>query len=277
MSNALVDENVGIIGVGRMGLAMAKHLINGGYRVSANDVSSKATDGAKALGAQVADTPMAMGAKSSFIIVAVGFDAEVLEVTLGPKGCLGTMSTGGVLAISATVSPKTIKTIEDAARKRSIMVLDAPICRGRFFADEGRLLALFGGSEEAINRGNPVFATFCSDIEVLGPAGAGQIAKSINNLMLWVTSVGLIEAGRIAESCDLDLPKLREALMKSSAKSQALEDWDQTSFTWALKDMQIVGELADEGGLSLPLTGVIKEMVKDARRIKATNPPAWTG
>jgi 3-hydroxyisobutyrate dehydrogenase/2-hydroxy-3-oxopropionate reductase len=98
----------------------------------------------------------------------------------------------------------------------------------------------------------------------------------MNSLMLWVTSVGLIEAGRPAESTGIDLPNLRDALMRSSGKSQALEDWDQTSFTWALKDMQIVSEMSDSALLSLPLTGAVRELVKEARRIKAQNPPNWT-
>ena len=95
-------------------------------------------------------------------------------------------------------------------------------------------------------------------------------------MLLWVTSIGLIEAGRVAESTGIDLVKLRAALMLSSAKSQVLVDWEQTSFTWALKDMQIVEKMTDAAGLSLPLTGAVKEMVKEARRIKATNPPGWT-
>ena len=63
----------------------------------------------------------------------------------------------------------------------------------------------------------------------------------------------------------------------SSGKSAALEDWDGITFTWALKDMQIVMDMADQYGLSMPLSGAIKETVKEARRIKATNPPQWTG
>jgi 3-hydroxyisobutyrate dehydrogenase-like beta-hydroxyacid dehydrogenase len=62
----------------------------------------------------------------------------------------------------------------------------------------------------------------------------------------------------------------------SSGKSQALEDWDQTSFMWALKDMQIVSKMADQAGLALPLTGAVKELVKEAKRVKATNAPKWT-
>ena len=65
--------------------------------------------------------------------------------------------------------------------------------------------------------------------------------------------------------------------MMSSGNSDALKEWDMISFTWALKDMQVVAEMADKAGLSLPVTGAVKELVKEARRIKASNPPNWTG
>lgn len=267
---------IGIIGVGRMGLAMAKHLLGRGFAVTAFDVSAEAIAAARDLGADVAVSPEALGASARFVIVAVGYDEEAILASLGPHGCLASMEPGSVVAVSSTVSPATIDRIGRAAAERGVGILDAPICRGRFFADAGELLAFFGGDADAVGLGRPVYECFCSDIEVVGPAGAGQVAKAINNMMLWITSVGLIEAGRIAEARGLDLPRLRDGLMKSSAKSQALEDWNQTSFTWALKDMQIVSELADGAGLSLPLTGAVREMVKDARRIKAENPPPWT-
>ena len=99
----------------------------------------------------------------------------------------------------------------------------------------------------------------------------------MNNLLLWINAIGLIEAGKLADSTGIDLPKLRDALQMSSGASAALNDWDMITFTWALKDMQIVAKMTDKAGLSLPITGAIKELVKDARRIKAGNPPAWTG
>ena len=86
-----------------------------------------------------------------------------------------------------------------------------------------------------------------------------------------------MEAGRLAETTGIDLVKLREALLMSCGASDALKEWDMISFTWALKDMQIVTDMTDKAGLSLPITGAIKELVKDARRIKASNPPNWTG
>lgn len=278
MSNqAASKEHVGIIGVGRMGLAMLKHLRKAGYAVTVRDVDAGQLNKARQVGAAVAPTPAALGNAAAFVILGVGYDDEVNQVVLGTDGVLSTLEPGGVIAISSTVAPDTVKTIAARAAERRINVLDAPICRGRWFADEGKLLALFGGSREVIERARPIYGTFSSDIAHLGDVGHGQVGKAINNMLLWINSIGLIEAGRLAESTGIDLPNLRQALLMSSAKSQALEDWDQTSFTWALKDMQIVAKMTDQAGLSLPLTGAAREMVKEARRIKASNPPAWTG
>ncbi len=271
------QERVGIIGAGRMGLPMVKHLVARGFAVTACDIDPGNSEKARALGATIVDRPLDLGGETSFVILGVGYDAEVMAVTQGAGGLFETMAPGAVIAVSATVAPATVKTLAEAARARGCDVLDAPICRGRWFADEGKLLALFGGEPETIARGRAVYGAFCSDIATLGEVGHGQVAKALNNLLLWIGSIGLIEAGRIAESTGIDLPTLRAALMMSSAKSQALEDWEQTSFTWALKDMQIVSAMTDEAGLSLPLTGAVKEMVKEARRIKATNPPGWSG
>jgi len=270
-------ERVGIIGVGRMGLAMAKHLIRHGYPVTACDINKDSLEKARQMGAAVAATPAELGKATTFVILGVGYDEEVNEVVLGENGVLATLGPGAIIAVSSTVAPDTVKALDAEARRKGVDILDAPTCRGRWFADEGRLLALFGGKPEVVERGQPIYATFASDIAHLGEVGHGQVGKAMNNLLLWVNAIGLIEAGRIAETTGVDLQVLRDALLKSSGKSAALEDWKQVSFTWALKDMQIVSKMADAAGLSLPITGAVKELVKEARRIKATNPPKWMG
>jgi 3-hydroxyisobutyrate dehydrogenase/2-hydroxy-3-oxopropionate reductase len=270
-------SRIGVVGAGRMGLAMLKHLIKHGHPVTACDVNPAQCEAARAAGAEIAATPADLGKACGFVIIGVGYDDEVNEVTLGANGLLGAMRTGSIVAISSTCTPEFVKSIDEAARARGIDVLDAPICRGRWAADEGTLLALVGGRPEAVERARPIYRCFCSDIAHLGEVGHGQVGKAMNNLLLWINAVGLIEAGKLAESTGIDLPKLREALLTSSGASAALADWDMISFTWALKDMQIVAKMTDEAGLSLPITGATKELVKDARRIKASNPPAWTG
>jgi 3-hydroxyisobutyrate dehydrogenase len=277
MAETLTKERIGIVGVGRMGLAMLKHLVKHGYTVTACDIEEPQLEKAREAGAAVAETPAALGKAADFVILGVGYTDEVNAVVYGSGGLLANLAAGSIVAVSSTVSPDTVKAIDEVAKPKGIGVLDAPICRGRFAADEGTLLALVGGEPDVVERGREVYRAFCSDYVHLGEVGHGQVGKTMNNLLLWINAVGLIEAGRLAETTGIDLKKLREALLMSSGASDALKERDMISFTWALKDMQIVAEMTDKAGLSLPITGAIKELVKDARRIKASNPPKWTG
>jgi 3-hydroxyisobutyrate dehydrogenase-like beta-hydroxyacid dehydrogenase len=270
-------ERIGIVGVGRMGLAMLKHLVKHGYAVRACDLDETQLAKARAAGAAVAETPAALAKSTDFVILGVGYTDEVNAVVHGENGLLAQLGKGSIIAISSTVSPFTVQAIDVAARPRGVGVLDAPICRGRWAADEGTLLAMVGGSPEVVERGRPIYGCFCSDYAHLGDVGHGQVGKTMNNLLLWINSIGLIEAGRLAETTGIDLAKLRDALQISSGASAALNDWDMITFTWALKDLQVVAEMTDKAGLSLPITGAVKELVKEARRVKAANPPGWTG
>jgi len=270
-------DRVGIVGAGRMGLSMLKHLVAKGYAVTVCDISEKQRDAARAAGATIAATPAAVGKASDIIILGVGYDDEVNDVVFGANGLIKTMAPGSIIAVSSTAKPDTVKAVAARVAEKGIEVFDAPICRGRFAADSGTLLALVGGKPDVVARARPVYATFASDIVHLGDVGHGQVGKAMNNLLLWVNAVGLLEAGKLAQSTGIDLVKLREALLTSSGASDALKEWDMISFTWALKDMQIVADMTDKAGLSLPIAGAIKELVKDGRRIKQTNPPDCTG
>ena len=274
---AETKEIVGIVGVGRMGLSMLKHMIRHGFETVACDISQEQLAKAKEAGGKTASSPAEMAKTATFVILGVGYDDEVREVVFGANGLLESLKPGSLIAVSSTVSPELVKEIDAKARAKTISVLDAPICRGRWAADSGTLLALVGGTDEVVARGRKVYSTFASDIAHLGEVGHGQVGKAMNNLLLWINSIGLIEAGQLAMSTGIDLQKLRDALQMSSGKSQALEDWDMTSFTWALKDMQIVSQMTDRANLSLPMSGMVKELVKEAKRIKRESPPPWTG
>src|SRR5262249_50023813 len=170
-------ERVGIIGVGRMGLAMAKHLLKRGYTVAACDIDAGNAAKARELGATVVRTPAEVGRAATFVILGVGYDDEVNAVTLGETGVLTTLASGGIIAVSSTVMPDTVKALDQMARPKGVDILDAPICRGRWFADEGKLLALFGGKPDVVARGRAVYSTFCSDIAEIGDVGHGQVGK----------------------------------------------------------------------------------------------------
>jgi 3-hydroxyisobutyrate dehydrogenase-like beta-hydroxyacid dehydrogenase len=270
-------ELIGIVGVGRMGLAIAKHLMRHGYRVIAQDIDDEAMEAARAAGARTAATPAAVGKEAAFCIVAVGYDDEAAAVMLDKGGLLETMAPGSVISVSSTCTPDHVKMLAARAAATSVDLLDAPICRGQRAADEGTMLSLCGGKPATFERALPILKTYSADVVHLGDVGAGQFGKALNNFLLWVNGIALIEAGRLSEANGMDLVKLRETLLISSGASDALKNWDNVSFTWALKDMQIVSKMADKAGLALPIAGAVKELVKDGLRIKRSNPPDWTG
>ena len=212
----MIHEMIGLVGPGRMGYAMLKHLIAKGYGVTVTDINADNIARATEAGAAAADSPAALGRVSDFVIIAVGFDDEALAVTLGDDGLLQSMGPGAVIAVSSTVAPDTVQLIETEAAKKNIGVLDAPICRGGWAADEGTLLALFGAGDEVVERAKPIYSAFSSDIVHVGSVGHGQVAKTMNNMLLWVNGIALMEAGRLSESTGVDLHQLREALRRST-------------------------------------------------------------
>lgn len=260
-----------------MGRAMARHLIAGGFRVTACDPDDSARAEAERLGAAIADTPATVAAASDAVLIAVGFDEEVSSVCRGKDGIFAGARDGAIVVVNSTVSPELVQALGREAGAAGLRFLDAPIARGRPAAEAGTLLALVGGEVSVLEAVRPMLDTFCSDIAHLGDFGHGQVAKAINNLMLWINGVGLMEAGRLAAGTGIDLPALRDALLKSSGRSWALENWDSVTFTWALKDMQLLLEMCDRAGESFPLTGLVKEQVKDARESKLRgDAPGWT-
>ena len=270
-------DRVGIIGPGRMGLAMLRHLRSNGFEVTAFDIDEAQLARAVEAGGARASNAREVGENSDYVIIGVGFEPEVQACLAGEDGALAGLSAGDCVAVCSTASFDGVRRFAGMCAERGVGFLDAPIARGRWAADDGTLLALVGGGPEIVERSRPVFETFCSDIEHMGEVGHGQVAKMMNNYLLWVNGCALIEAGRLAETTGIDLPRLRDALMMSSGESAALRDWDRMTFTWALKDMQMMERLSDGAGMTLPLAGVIRELVKDGRKIKATDPPDWTG
>lgn len=273
----MAKDRIGLIGAGRIGHAILRHLLKAGHPVTVNDANADAVTRALAAGAQSAATPADLAKDCSFVIIAVGDDAEVTAVVSGAGGLLAALAPGALIAVSSTVAPATMTALAAAAAAKGVEVIDAPMCRGGWAADEGAMLVLFGGATAAVARARPVYANFCSDLHHLGVIGHGQVGKAVNNLLLWANGVALLEAGKLAESTGIDLPKLRDALLIGTGNSAALEDWDQLTFTWALQDMQIVQQMTAAAGLALPLAGAVTELVKDARRVKTNGGPDWTG
>jgi 3-hydroxyisobutyrate dehydrogenase len=129
-------------------------------------------------------------------------------------------------------------------------------------ARDGKLLSLCGGSEEDIEKARPALMCYSRDVLRVGPLGAGQIAKTCNNLLHWVHAVSNFEALLIAKRYGIDAQRMREVLLKAPAYNNTLDRWDNTKFTWQEKDMDVAMDLAQDGGLVIPLSGQVDQLVK---------------
>ncbi len=256
-------ERIGMIGLGKMGRPMTRHLVNKGFSVTGFDVTDEAMLAARALGAAAASAPAEVAGQSDLAIVVVGFDSEVEKAVLADDGLLAGAKRGLVIAISSTVAPQTVKDLASRGEGQGVKFLDAPLCRGERAAEEGRLLVMGGGARDVFDACRPAFETFADAIFHLGELGAGQVGKMVNNLILWACFSADYEGLKLGAKLGVEEEPLRRALLQSSAANWALETWrEQRQMPWAEKDMTIVLEEADKARISLPLCGVIKEVIK---------------
>src|SRR5262245_45057452 len=259
-------RRVGIVGLGKMGLPMARHLQKGGFAVAACDVSAAATKQADGAGIKVVANPKAVAAESDFIIVVVGFDAEAEAVVLGADGIASAARSGMIVGIASTVSPRTMQKIAGKISGSGIALLDMPITRGEGAAEAAKLLTMVGGDVAAFEACKGALSTFASSIYHVGDLGSGQVGKMVNNLILWACISANHEGFNLARKLGTDPERLREALLDSSAGNWAMRTRpEEQPMPWAEKDMRIVLSEADRLRISLPLCGVVTEVVKSVK------------
>jgi len=257
----MAQQAVGLIGAGRMGLPIIGHLARKGFAVLVHDVDPAKRAAAEAKGGQWAASAGQIAGSADFILVCVGYDREVKEL-LGAGGALTGARSGTVIAILSTIHPRTVQELADQLRPGGIDVVDSTVCRGSWAADEGTLLSFVGGSADVVARLTPVLRTYSSDVVHTGPVGTAQVAKAANNLILWACLVADHEGLALAQRYGVDIAALRPALLTSSSANHALENWGNQTMAWAQDDMAIVGEMADDCGISLPQAGVVREICR---------------
>jgi len=152
--------------------------------------------------------------------------------------------------------------IAGIAKPKDIRLIDAPVVFGAQGARDGDLLSLCGGDDADVERARPVMLSYSRGVEHVGPLGAGQLAKTCNNLLHWVHCVANFETLAIAKRYGVDAQRMREVLLKCPGDNGTLRRWDGTRFTWQEKDMDFVIDLAQNGGLVLPLTGQVDQLIK---------------
>ncbi len=275
MSNSVV-RRVGIIGLGKMGQPMARHLRKAGFEVTAYDIDEHARGQAERSGIALAANPRAVAERSDFVIVVVGFDQEAEDRPARLRTASRAAARPGlIVGIASTVAPRTMARLATHLADTGIVLLDMPITRGEPAAEAGQLLVMVGGDAQAFESCKPALASFASSIFHLGDLGAGQVGKMVNNLILWSCISANHEGFKLAEQLGVDQERLRAALLESSAANWALKTRPETMpMPWAEKDMRIVQSEADRLRLPVPLCGVVAEVVKSVKIERGWPTPA---
>jgi 3-hydroxyisobutyrate dehydrogenase-like beta-hydroxyacid dehydrogenase len=268
-------RRVGIVGLGKMGFPMARHLRKAGFEVAACDISAAARTQAESAGIRIVASPKALAGESDFVIVVVGFDAQAEAVVLGADGIAAAAWPGLIVGIASTVAPRTMQRIASKLDGTGIVLLDMPITRGEPAAEAGTMLTMVGGDAVAFESCRPALQTFASSIHHVGDLGAGQVGKMVNNLILWACISANHEGLNLARKLGADPERLRTALIDSSAGNWALQTRiEEQPMPWAEKDMRMVLSEADRLRVSLPLCGVVTEVVKTVKYEKGWPTPA---
>ncbi len=271
-------RRVGLIGLGKMGLPMARHMRKRGYEVVAHDLNPELGRQAVELGVVVVENARDVAAASDFVVVVVGFDSEVERVVMGGNGIAAAARPGLIVGISSTVAPRTMQNLDKQLAGTGIVLLDMPLTRGEPAAEAGQMLVMVGGDATAFSVCKPVLECYASSIFHVGELGAGQVGKMVNNLILWACISANHEGFKLAEKLNVDPERLRAALLDSSAGNWALKTRPETQpMPWAEKDMRIVLSEADRLRLSVPLCGVIAEVVKSVKFERGWPTPEVSG
>ena len=267
------------IGLGVMGFPMAGHLKQkGGHDVTVyNRTGAKADQWVSQFGGARADTPREAASGAEFVFTCVGNDDDVRSVIFGEDGVLAGMAEGSVLVDHTTASAILAEEIAEKAAAKDVGFVDAPVSGGQAGAENGVLTVMCGGDQTVFDQAKPVMESYSRMVGLMGPSGAGQLAKMCNQTAIAGLVQGLSEAIHLARKSGLDIAKLIEVISKGAAGSWQMENRHETmaagdfdhgfAVDWMRKDLAIVLQQADAVGASLPVTALVDQFYKDIQRM----------
>jgi 3-hydroxyisobutyrate dehydrogenase len=253
---------IGWIGTGVMGSSMVGHLMTAGYAATVYNRTKAKADPLVAKGAQWADSPKALAEQSDLIFSIVGFPADVREVLLGKEGALAGAKSGTVLVDMTTSEPSLAVEVYEAAKKKGVQSVDAPVSGGDIGAKNAALSIMIGGDKGVVDALQPVFAVMGKTIVHQGGPGAGQHTKMANQILIATGMIGVCEALLYGYKAGLDLPTVLQSVGPGAAGSWSLSNlgprmmnnnFDPGFFVeHFIKDMGIALAESKKMGLSLP-------------------------
>lgn len=243
-----------------MGAPIGAHLLAAGTRVAVFD---PAPDALRALGERGAITcanAREVAAQADVVLVVVVDDDQVRDAV---GSSLEGARPGTVVAICASVRPGTCRELASEGAARGVDVIDVALVRGERGAEEGRLVLFCGGPAAVVDRIRPVCAPFAEAIVHVGDVGAGQAAKTVNNILLWSCIRADVEALRLGRALGVEPATLREAMELGSGANRPLAEWGKHRLRWPRKDLEVALALARDAGVALPLVAQLPQLMEE--------------
>jgi 2-hydroxy-3-oxopropionate reductase len=266
---------IGFIGLGVMGAPMARNLLAADHEVVAWNRSPAPLEALAGAGARPADGPAAVAAEADVLITILSDDAAVRAVLSGPEGAIAAATPGALAIDMSTVSPALVRELATEAAARGVDFLDAPVSGGDVGARDGTLSIMVGGEVGAVERARPVFDVLGSRVTHVGAAGAGQVAKACNQVLVAVIFGGLAEALVLGSKLGADPAAILDAIGGGMAANRIMEvrrdnflDHDfAPGFKVDLhhKDLEIALGAGGEVDAPLPLTAEVQQMFRQLR------------
>lgn len=270
-------SKVAWIGLGVMGYPMAGHLkARGHHDVTVfNRTRKKAERWVADYGGMLAATPAEAVDGADFVFACVGNDDDLREVSLGPDGAFQALKAGAIFVDHTTASAHIARELHGAARERGAGTLDAPVSGGQSGAEGGTLTVMIGGDEADFAKAKPMIETYARAVNLIGPAGSGQLTKMVNQICIAGLIQGLAEALHFAKRAELDVEKVIATISKGAAQSWQMDNRWQTmvegkfdfgfAVDWVRKDFAMCFDEARHNGASLPVTALVDQFYADVQ------------
>ena len=261
---------IAFLGLGVMGGPMAGHLAKAGHEVCVyNRTTEKAKLWVETYGGHYADSPAEAVIDAEFVCACVGNDDDIRAVTIGENGAFGHMAKGAIFIDHTTASADVARALDEAARQTGFSFLDAPVSGGQAGAENGALTIMVGGTEKDFTQAEYVMRCYGAKVTLMGPSGAGQLTKMVNQICIAGLVQGLSEALNFGQKAGLDMERALDVISGGAAQSWQMVNRGHTmvkdefdfgfALDWMRKDLRICFAEAAQNGADLPVTEIVSK------------------
>ena len=265
------------LGLGVMGYPMAGHLQKGGHSVTVyNRNAERSLKWVATYGGASAATPREAALGADIVMMCVGNDNDVRSVIYGADGALAGLGENAVLVDHTTASADVAREIDGEAKKQGKHFIDAPVSGGQAGAENGKLTIMCGGDQAAFEKVKDVLALYAKAVTLMGPSGAGQLTKMVNQICIAGLVQGLAEGLAFAQKAGIDAKLVLDVISKGAAQSWQMENRGTTmvdgkfdfgfAVDWMRKDLGICLDEAKRNGARLPLTALVDQFYADVQQ-----------